>query len=102
MIQINDKEYVLKYNIGRINLIENATGSSFMVEIAKNNGMLSIAQLKTYFAYGLKEEGSDFFVPVKKAQEMAQALIESQGYIPVCGMVMEAIERDCPFFFQGV
>ena len=47
MFEINGKNYVLKYNLKRVEMIEN------------------------------------------------------EGYIAVNGAVLEALERDCPFFFQG-
>ena len=101
MIEIDGKNYVLKYNIGRIQMIENRTGKSVLADIRVNSGMLSIASLKVYFAYGLKEEGSDVFYPTKKALDIAEQLILRDGYTAVCGIVMEALERDCPFFFQA-
>ena len=97
MIEFNGKSYVLKYNINRIEMIENATGKPILAEFSQNRGMLSISSLKSYFAYGLKEEALD----TKKAMEIAGQLIEAEGYAAVCGLVVEAIERDCPFFFQG-
>lgn len=101
MIEIDGKNYVLKYNIGRIEMIENSTGKSVLADIRVNGGILSIASLKVYFAYGLKEEGSDVFYPTKKALDIAEQLILRDGYTAVCGIVMEALERDCPFFFQA-
>lgn len=101
MIEIEGKNYVLKYNISRIEMIENSTGKSVLANIRANSGMLSITSLKHYFAYGLKEEGSDVFYPTKKALDIAEQLILRDGYTAVCGVVMEALERDCPFFFQA-
>lgn len=101
MIEFNGKNYVLKYNIGRIEMIEASTGRPVLAEFNQNKGMLSIASLKLYFAYGLKEDGAAAFVPTREATEIAQRLIESEGYAKVCGLVVGAIERDCPFFFQA-
>lgn len=101
MFEINGKTYVLKYNLKRIEIIENAVGMPVMSDMYKNNGMLSLNALKTYFAYGLKEEDADAFVAPKKGMEMAEALIENEGYLAVNGAVLECLERDCPFFFQG-
>src|SRR5699024_11670185 len=97
----NSKTDVLKYSIQRIEMIDNATGKPILAEFSQNRCMLSISSLKSYFAYGLKEEGSDIFVATKKAMEIAGQLIEAEGYAAVCGLVVEAIERDCPFFFKG-
>lgn len=102
MFEINGKKYVLKYNLKRVELIENTVGMPTMAELNAHRGMFGLTALKTYFAYGLKEEGSDFFTPPKTGMEMAEALIENEGYISVNGAVLEALERDCPFFFQGV
>lgn len=101
MFEINGKNYILKYNLKRVELIENTVGMPMMSDIAIHKGMLGITALKSYFAYGLKEEGSDTFVAPKIGMEMAEKLIENEGYIKVNGAVMEAMERDCPFFFQG-
>lgn len=94
MIEIDGKNYELKYNLKRVEMIENATGTPVMA------AMLSLTALKTYFAYGLKEEGADAFVPTKTGLAMAEALIQNEGYLKVSGEVLEALERDCPFFFR--
>lgn len=101
MFEINGKNYVLKYNLKRVELIENAVGMPTMAELSSHRGMLGLTALKTYFAYGAKEEGADTFVAPKKGMEMAENLIESAGYMAVNGAVLEALERDCPFFFRG-
>lgn len=101
MFEINGETYVLKYNLKRVELIENAVGMPTMAELNEHKGLFGLSALKTYFAYGLKKEGAEVFVPPKKGMEMAEALIEKEGYIAVNGAVLEALERDCPFFFQG-
>lgn len=101
MFEINGKIYVLKYNLKRVEMIENAVGMPTMADLSSHKGMLGLTALKTYFAYGLKEDGADAFVAPKKGMEMAEALIENEGYMAVNGAVLEALERDCPFFFQG-
>ena len=101
MVEYNGKEYELKYNLKRIEMIEAVTNMPTMAELRKTYGYLGIASLKVYFAYGLKEEGADAFVKPKEGMAMAEALIENEGYLAVNGAVLEALERDCPFFFQG-
>lgn len=100
MIEYDGKKYVLKYNMKRIELIESVTGMPTMADLKRTGGMLGLVALKTYIAYAIKEEGEDIFQPAKKGMELADAIIRSNGYADVCGMVIEAIERDCPFFFQ--
>lgn len=100
MFEVGKKKYTLKYNIKRVELIENAVGEPMMAELRTHKGMLSLTALKIYFAYGLKEEDSDIFVKPKKGMEMAEELIENEGYVRVNLAVLEALERDCPFFFR--
>ena len=66
MFEINGKNYVLKYNLKRVEMIENAVGMPTMAEMQAHRGMLSLTSLKTYFAYGMKEEGSDVFAKPKE------------------------------------
>lgn len=101
MIEYDGKSFVLKFNIGRVELIEQQTNMPTLVQMKRTEGMLGLHELKTYFAYGLKEENSDVFYPIKKGYEICEKLIETLGYTAVVGMVLEALERDCPFFFQG-
>ncbi len=101
MFEYNGNSYVLKYNMKRIEMIESQTNMPTMAEIRRTGGMLGVASLKAYIAYAVKEEGSDAFLPPKKGIELAESLIESNGYADVCAMVLESIERDCPFFFQA-
>ena len=101
MIEYGGKNYVLKYNQKRIEMIEAVTNMPTMAELRRTHGYLSLASLKTYFAYGLKEEGSDSFVAPKNGIEICTQLIEDESYEKVCGLVLENLERDCPFFFPA-
>lgn len=100
MFEIEGQSYDLKYNLKRAEIIESVIGKPIMGSMTATKGMLSIQEIKVYFAYGLKEIGSDVFVPVKKGMEFAEALIESEGYAAVNSVILEALQRDCPFFFQ--
>lgn len=97
-IEYDGKTYELKYNLKRIELIENATGTPILASM--QNGMMRISHLKAYIGYGLKEEGADTFVNPKVGLDVAEALIETQGYVWAGQTVAEALERDCPFFFR--
>lgn len=100
VIEYDEKRYELKYNQKRIEMIEAATNMPTMADLRRTGGMLGLASLKAYIAYGIKEEGADVFLPPKKGMEIASSMIETNGYASVCGVVLEALERDCPFFFQ--
>ena len=43
MIQINNREYELKYNIGRIELIENVTKKPTLAALSESGGMLGVS-----------------------------------------------------------
>ena len=99
MITYDGKNYVLKYNMKRIEMIEGVTNMPTLADLQRTRGMLCLASLKAYVAYGIKEDGSDVFLNPRKGMEIAESLIETTGYTDVCAIVLEALERDCPFFF---
>lgn len=99
MIEIEGKQYELKYTTKRIDAIEAITNIPIMSVLSKNDGILSRAHLEIYLAFGLKEIGADSFADTAKAREMARALIETEGYGKCLGITLEAIDRDCGFFF---
>lgn len=101
MIEFDGKRYELEYNLKRVELMENATNTSLMSAMSAGKGMLSISILKAYCAYGLREEGADDFINPSMGIDIAEALIENEGYPLVYSETVGAIERDCPFFFQG-
>lgn len=99
-ITVNNVEYELKYNLKRIEMIEANTSMPTLAQISKTGGYFGVSDLKTYISKGLKEKGSDFFVMPKPAEKIAEALIE-KDYQGACAAVLEALERDCPFFFRA-
>ena len=101
MIEYDGKNYVLKYNMKRIEMIESVTNMPTLAEIKRTGGMLGLLALKVYIAYAIKREGEYKFLPPKKGMKIAESLIETNGYAEVCGLVLENLERDCPFFFQA-
>lgn len=101
MFTHNGKEYEIKYNMQRIELIEAQTSMPTMAQISKTGGYFGLNDLKLYIMYALKEKGSDVFVMPKKAEQIAKDTIENGNYTDVCAMVLEGLERDCPFFFRN-
>lgn len=99
--EVNGKEYELKYNTKRADIIESVTKTPIMANITKNNGAMTRIDLVNYIAYGTKESGSDLFVNPKHGRDIAEQLIESEGYANCLGMVLETLQEDCGFFFQG-
>ena len=72
MITCGGKNYVLKYNMKRIELIEGVTNMPTLADLQRTRGLLSLASLKAYVAYGIKEDGADVFLNPKKGMEIAE------------------------------
>lgn len=99
MFEFNGNEYELKYNLKRVEMIENATGVPTLATIQRTG--MRISHLKVYLGYGLKEAGSDIFVEIKTALDLAERMIEEMGVVAVMELVIDALQRDCPFFFHA-
>ena len=54
MIEYDGKNYVLKYNMKRIEMIESVTNMPTLAEIKRTGGMLGLLALKVYIAYAIK------------------------------------------------
>lgn len=102
MFEHNGKNYVLKFSIGRLKMIENAAGgkSSMSMMLADNSGLMSITATEAFFSYGLKEDGADAFTAPNKAKEICDELIEEKGYVAVVRMIQKQLQADCPFLFR--
>lgn len=93
-----EKEYELRYNVKRIQMIEQATKKPMMVMIS--NQFLSLSDLSACVAYGLVKKGSYSHELPKKGLEIFEELIEADGsYYKLSNLVSDALERDCGFFF---
>lgn len=100
MFTIDKEEYELVFSQKRIELAENELDKPTLTILQKY--AFSLKELKTYVGYGLKKVGAQAYLNPVKGKELAGRLVESEGYGPLATVVMEAIERDCGFFFQGV
>lgn len=92
--------YDIAYNQRQLKLYE-ASHPPIMATFGMYKGMLSLADLTSLVGYGLRVHGGSFVAP-KTGMKIAAKLIEHEGYAPVLGRVMEALERDCGFLFAGV
>lgn len=97
---VDGKSYVIAFNQKRIDLYERVS-TPIMASFSKNGGALSLSELKHLTAYGLRLEDGPFVNP-KSGLEMAEKLIEENGYFPVYEIVIEALQRDCGFLFAGM
>lgn len=99
-LKYKEQNLDLKYDIGRIKVIEKVTNMPLMALLSQTSGMMSLETLETYFAYGLKNVDNDSYIPVSKGLEIADDLIQNEGYSQIVSIVVDALQRDCPFFFQ--
>lgn len=94
------KTYEIAYSIGRVGLYEKGR-DPIVKTVAEHNGILSLADLQALAAYGLRLEGGEWCNP-GEAMAVAEEMIVSYGYAAVQAAVMQAIRRDCGFFFQAM
>lgn len=101
MFELDGKTYELKFNLDRLKVVESYTKKPAVADMISTNGALSINSIECYFGFCLKETNSDTFVPRKTAIEIADKLIEQEGYMKVNNMIFERMQQDVPFLFQG-
>ena len=100
MFEYNGARYELKYGLKRIEMAENALKRP-VYEIMQR-GALSTPELVVLFGYGLIKEGANAWEPPKKALETAESMLQMPGaYAEMTDLIVEAIQRDCPFFFPA-
>lgn len=101
MFEVDGKQFELKFNLKRIDLIERMMGKPFMAIFIGNSGALSIGEIEAVFSYALKEVGTEVFVSPKEGIKHAEKLIETNGLPMVMGAILDKLQEDCPFFFQA-
>lgn len=101
MLTIDLQDYTLEYSQKRIEIIENKLNKSVMA-IFQSGGMMTLAELKTFVAYGLKQIDKTTFVNPIQGIQLAEKLVDTYGYSALLGEVVTAIQRDCGFFFLGI
>lgn len=98
IITVDEKNYNLKYNESVIETIETITGKGFMEILIDKKPVLALGDLKQYISNALySEEGGK--VPQVQGVKVYEALLHSKGYMFLNMLVIESIQRDCPFFF---
>lgn len=98
IITVDNKNYELKYNEQVIETIETITGQGFMEVLVGGKPVLTLTALKQYISNALySEEGGK--IPQIQGVKIYEALLHSKGYMFLNMLVIETIQRDCPFFF---
>lgn len=101
MFTIEDKEYDIEFTQNRIEAIENNLNRSALDIIHRSNGLMTLKELKTFTGYGLKQTGATAFVNPAQGMKIAEKLLEVNGYTKLLEAVINAVERDCGFFFRA-
>lgn len=99
-VEIEGETYEFRFTPRRIEVIEKALGVSLMAALRDSMAMLSLEQFKVLFVYGLKKVEGPYLSNMKFAEDAFYELLESTSYQYVGGMIVKALERDCPFFFR--
>ena len=101
MLEINGKQYELKFNTGRIKLVEKALGGESVTHaMLTNDGMMSLTSIEAMFSYGLKEAGSDTFCKPKEAAELCEAYMQEKGYVAAVQALQSQMKEDMGFLFR--
>lgn len=96
--EVNGKPYFIRYNQARIGMYER-TNKPVVATFIQNGGGFSIDELKSITAYGISTE-SGAYIEIKRAREIAQELLEENGYTALLELVSDALQRDCGFLFK--
>lgn len=107
MFSYEGKDYDLHFNLERLKLVEAKTGESAVASVVRNNGVFGIAEMETYFGFGLIEVDkggklADAYVPFKQGVEVCDNMLTEQSYQAVNEILSEALVRDLPFLFRSV
>ena len=97
--EVGGRTYTIKLTKKRLDLYEQRH-KPVMASFIQNDGAFSAAELTAILAYGLRVEDGPFVNP-RRGMEMADRLVRNNGYLAVYEAVMEALQRDCGFLFQG-
>ena len=98
-IEIQGDTYDFRFTDRRIDIIEKATGKPIVANFIQNGGVVSLADLRVMFIQGLKQEDGPYIIQ-KTGEQAFKEVLEEYGYMALNGMIIEALERDCPFFFR--
>lgn len=99
-MELSGKRYELKYSLGRMERIEQAMKRPIAAAL-QAGGLLSIQDLKIAIGMAMKEEDANAYVAPQKGLDLAEQLLEQEGYAKAIQTVLLAMQRDCPFFFQA-
>lgn len=103
MFEHNGREYRLKFNLERINLVESALNKPLLSIYTEHQGVFTLSEMEKIFMVCLKENGSDYFVSNSNAKKIFEEMIqEENGYRKISDEIGKTLYEDCPFLFPTV
>lgn len=98
-IEIQGETYDFRFTPARVEKIEREMGKSLMSMLYQERLMPSLSDLRIIFINSLKKEEGGYIQP-KLGNDAFDRVIETEGYTPLIATIVEALDRDCPFFFR--
>lgn len=98
MFNYKDETYELKLNLKVVRQVEGALGKGIMAILRESGGMMSINDLIIIAGYGMYNSEGNRISPAQ-GMEIAEAFMIEKGYVELITVVIDTIDRDCPFFF---
>lgn len=100
MIEYNEREYHLKFNMERLKLVEGALKKPIITVYTQHGGAFTIDEMEKIFQLCLKERNADTFCGNGLAREIFRKCLETEnGYSTVNNMIAVQLNEDCPFLF---
>lgn len=100
MFEHDGTQYRFEFSEGVIEAIETALGHSIMSALYTNAGMIPLRDAKLMFTMGLETASDSKRVAQNTAIKIWDDVKGQLGYAEIVGMLIQAFEHDCPFFFQ--
>lgn len=100
MIQVNGKDYELKYTLKRLSLAETSAKVGIISELQKTTGFLPIGILVTFLAYAIKKPSDNSWIDPTKGQNIAEQYIEEVGVMDATLTLTNLLKEDCNFLFK--
>lgn len=100
MFEVNGSTLDLRFNMKKIKTLENMYKTSLMAELSQNQGLLSFHLLEGLFTLGLYDVTEEKAVNGKKAQDIFEELLESEGYADLNAAIVNKLQEDLGFLFR--
>ncbi|MBU5594917.1 segregation and condensation protein B [Amphibacillus sp. MSJ-3] len=100
MFEVDGNTLDLRFNTQKIKNVEALLKISVMNELRNTQGLLSFHVLEGLFVIGLFDATEEKAVNGKKAQDIFESLLRSEGYENICAAVVTKLQEDLGFLFR--